>query len=107
MDEFIPSKIKTALPLFAGAVALSLVSCTHEELHRGGIGAAGGAVVGGILGGGDGAAAGAIVGGLAGAGTARYRYTDYAYPGGYARPSYGYGYYPPTPPPAYYGYYPY
>jgi hypothetical protein len=55
----------------------------------------------------EGAAAGAIVGGLAGAGTARYRYTDYAYPGGYARPSYGYGYYPPTPPPAYYGYYPY
>ena len=84
-------------------VGMIVSSCTYEEVHRGGVGAAGGAIVGGILGGGRGAAAGALIGGLAGAGTARDRWTDYRYPRGPV----GYGYYPPPPPPRYYRYYPY
>ena len=87
----------------ASALALIVSSCTYEEMHRGGIGAAGGAIVGGLLGGGNAAAAGAIIGGLGGAATSRDRYTDYAYPRGpVGRP-----YYPPSPPAGYGRYYPY
>ena len=93
-----------ALVIAATSVPLGATSCTNEEMERGAIGAAGGAIVGGLLGGGNSAAAGAVIGGLAGAGTARHRSSDYrrGYHGGY-----GYGYYPPPPPPSYYGYYRY
>jgi hypothetical protein len=90
-----------AIACIGALVSSSLTSCSSEELHRGGIGAAGGAIVGGLLGGGNAAAAGAIIGGLGGAATARDRYTDYAYPRGpVGRP-----YYPARPPSGYYGYY--
>ena len=44
-------------------------SRTNQAIKRGGIGAAAGAIIGGIAGGGKGAAIGLIVGGAAGAGS--------------------------------------
>ena len=66
-----------AILLVVALGPLGTMSCTNEEYERGAIGAAGGAIAGGLLGGGNSAAAGAVIGGLLGAGTARHRSSDY------------------------------
>jgi hypothetical protein len=66
-----------ALSIAVVLASLSATSCTPEETRRGAWGAAGGAVVGSLIGNRSSAAAGAVIGGLLGAGTARnrgYRY---------------------------------
>ena len=67
----------TVLATLAVAIPVTTSSCTNEEYERAAIGAAGGAIAGGLLGGGNSAAAGAVIGGLLGAGTARHRSSDY------------------------------
>lgn len=91
------TRLRTAM--LAGVLALGVTACTNpydpnqRALGGAGIGAAGGALIGGLAGGGEGALIGGLLGGAGGA-VAGAATTPRPPPGYYRRrqPAYGYGY---------------
>jgi len=97
----LPRTIGFRALLLAAPLALGLAACGNpydpgqRALGGAGIGAAGGALIGGVAGGGRGALTGALLGGAGGAVLGAATTPDPPSPRGYYRrrqPAYGYGY---------------